>query len=222
MKFIQKFSLVFLLTLILISPNINAQDSLTELVIKPGDILEIFVWDNEDLSRTVPLKMDGRISMPLVGSIEAQGLTAAELKENLEKKLEEYIKRPKVSVIFQKHANWVVYIFGAIENPLNRGTEYQFFKGLKLAELCIKAGGFKDNADISDVKIIRTLDDGTRRQIEVDVGKILKGEKPDVPLQMRDAVYVPKSSLNTWNIFIRDVLPTLNFIATLVALSALL
>ena len=74
----------------------------TEYRIGPADVLRISVWKNEELSRTVPVRPDGTISLPLVNDVHAAGLTPMELRDVLSRKLEEYIPRPQLSVIVQE------------------------------------------------------------------------------------------------------------------------
>ncbi|MDA3792464.1 MAG: polysaccharide biosynthesis/export family protein, partial [Elusimicrobia bacterium] len=196
--------------------NCHAEEE-KDVKIAPGDVMEIFVWNNEDLSRQVQITMDGNIALPMVGNVKAQGLTTKELSIKLEEKFGKYIKHSKISVIFVKHTNWMVYIFGSIQ----RSGEYNYYNGMKLSQLCIKANGFRDNADISTIRIIRDMRDGKKKHIDVNLSKILNGTAPDIKLQIKDVVYIPKTSISSWNVFISEVVPSLNFIATLVVISAL-
>src|SRR5260221_10755121 len=83
-------------------PPLSAADPAPEYVIGPLDTLQIFVWKNQDVSTTVPVRPDGRISMPLVSDLQAAGRTPTQLGQNIEAALSKYIRDPTVSVVVQQ------------------------------------------------------------------------------------------------------------------------
>ncbi|MFC2061677.1 polysaccharide biosynthesis/export family protein [Elusimicrobiota bacterium] len=208
---------VLLSVFLLIAVFSGLSSAQENIKINAGDEIEVFIWNNPELSREVTVKMDGNISMPLVGKIQAQGFTIEELKGILEDSFSEYIKRPQISTIYLKQSEWVVYAFGEVGHP----GEYDYYKDMKLMELCVKANTFKDTSKISRILIIRDKGNGMKEQIKVNLKKILKGQQPDVKLEMGDAVYVTKTSIGGWNFFISNVLPSIQFITTIVAILAL-
>lgn len=190
----------------------------------PGDEIEVFVWNNPDLSRQLEVKMDGSISMPLVGKIRAEGLTSGELEERLAEEFSEYIKQPGISVIISSHSRWVVSIFGEVRSHTGaRRWRISFYEGMGMLDLVAEAGGFTKEARLSRCIVLRRASgEGVRKRYEVNLNHILEGEAPDFMLQAGDIVYIPHTGLSSWNYFIRNVMPTLSFIATLVTMSALL
>jgi len=190
--------------------------------ITPGDQIEIFVWDNPELSRQLEVKMDGSISLPLLGRIRAEGLTAAELEESVTLALEEYVRSPRVSVIISRHSRWMVAVFGEVAGRADRRAQFSYYGGMGILELVARAGGFSREARLSECVVLRESGGGMRERIEVDLKRILEGRDPDFLLQPGDVVYIPYTGLSAWNHFVRNVMPTLSFIASMVTISALL
>ena len=87
--------------------------------IGPEDILQISVWKNDAMSRTLPVRPDGKISLPLLSDVQAAGLTAIELREILTKKLAEYMPNPEVSVIVSEIRSFKVSVIGEVSRPGN-------------------------------------------------------------------------------------------------------
>jgi polysaccharide export outer membrane protein len=89
----------------------------TEYLIGPEDVLDISVWKNPELSRKVPVRPDGKVSLPLVNDIQAAGLTPSELREQLAKRLAEFVPTPEVAVIVQEVQSLKVAVVGAVKTP---------------------------------------------------------------------------------------------------------
>ena len=125
-------------------------------VIGIPDILKITVWKNPELSVEVPVRSDGKISVPLLGDIQAEGLTPAELKEVISGKLAQYISAPNVTVIVIQANSQVVTIVGGVLRagtlPLNRQ--------MRVLEVIAAVGGFNTWADRSDIRILRPTEEG--------------------------------------------------------------
>ncbi|MGM0442252.1 MAG: polysaccharide biosynthesis/export family protein [Elusimicrobiota bacterium] len=191
-----------------------------EYKITPGDELEVFIWDNPDLTRQLEVKMDGSIAMPLIGKVKAEGLTAKELEEKLVSEFLEYLKKPGISVIISRHSQWVVSVFGEVRRQ--SGREVPFYEGMGLLELIARTGGVTKDAKTKKCVVLREVKDESRKKIEVNLDAILNGEAPDFKLQVGDVVYIPHTRLTSWNYFVDNVMPTLSFIATLATMSAIL
>jgi polysaccharide export outer membrane protein len=88
-----------------------------EYLIGPEDVLDISVWKNPELSRKVPVRPDGKVSLPLVNDIQAAGLTPSQLREQLATKLAEYVPTPEVAVIVQEVQSLKVAVVGAVKTP---------------------------------------------------------------------------------------------------------
>jgi len=95
----------------------QAAPDLGEYRIGPEDVLQISVWRNDAMSRTVPVRPDGRISLPLLNDVEAGGLTPAELRDSLIKKLTEFMPNPEVSVIVLEARSFEVSVIGEVPKP---------------------------------------------------------------------------------------------------------
>ena len=166
----------------------NSQDYL----LQAGDLVEIKVYKEDDMDRTLRIATNGSITFPLIGNVKIAGLTVSSAEQKLERALQTYIKTPSVSFLIQEYANKTVYVLGQVKKPSSISITPE--KTMTLLEAITSAGGFTDVAAISKVKILR-MENGEKKSIEVDVSKITKeGNKQyDVPLKPSDVVYVPQS-----------------------------
>jgi polysaccharide export outer membrane protein len=157
-------------------------------VIGPEDILYIHVWKEADLSRAVPVRMDGKISLPLIDDIQASGLTPLQLKKVLIERLKEFIDNPNVSVIVMEAQSFKVYISGQVRTP----GVYRLRNETTLLQVIPMAGGFTEWANQKKILVIRKVN-GTERRITVNYKKIMKGEDPDSNLSLKpgDIIIVP-------------------------------
>jgi polysaccharide export outer membrane protein len=157
-------------------------------IIGPEDILYIHIWKEEALSRTIPVRMDGKISLPLIDDIQAAGLTPLQLKEILIQKLKEFVEVPNVSVMIMEANSFKVYISGQIRNP----GVYRLRSETSLLQIIPMAGGFTEWADQKKILIIRK-GNGNGMRITINYKKILKGEAPDsnIILKPGDTIIVP-------------------------------
>ncbi len=157
-------------------------------VIQPNDLLEIVVWGEPDISRTVLVRPDGRISLPLVQDIQASELTPVELKEQMENRLKEYVDSPNVTVIIQAIQSYKVYVIGKIQNPGGIVVE----KPITVLQALTLAGGFQEYADESKISIVRTS--GREHLVlEFNYKDVIKGKTPEENIVLRsgDVVVVP-------------------------------
>jgi len=159
-----------------------------EYVIGPEDVLEISVWQNQDVSRVVNVRPDGKISLPLLHDIQAAGLTASELKEVIKKELQPYIGAPEVTVIVQQINSWRIYVQGEVKSP----GVYPIRSRTTLSQVISMVGGFTEFAKKSKIQIVRERE-GQRETIPIDYGLIVKGESPalDIYLKPGDTIIVP-------------------------------
>ena len=173
-----------LLLCIVMPIDLSAQESL--YLIGASDQLEISVWGEQNLSRQVTVRIDGYISLPLVGDIEAAGKTPPQLKAELESKLSKYIKDPHCAVIILEPRSKRYYIQGQVTHP----GQYTLDQDLSLSQVIPIAGGFTQWADQGGIVILRTVGDKKER-IKIDYKKILKGSTEDVPIKPGDTIIVP-------------------------------
>ena len=155
-------------------------------IIGPEDVLYIYVWKEDNLSRTVPVRMDGMISIPLVDDVKAAGLTPLQLKELLLTKLREYVDTPDVTVIVTEANSYKVYVQGEVRRPgvMRLRTE------TSLVQLIVMAEGFTDWADKKKITIIRK-EGGKETRIRANYKKIIDGDEKDIILKSGDIIIVP-------------------------------
>jgi len=155
-------------------------------IIGPEDVLYIHIWKEESMTKTVPVRMDGKISLPLVDDVQAADLTPLQLKEVLTKKLKNVIDNPTVSVTVMEANSFKVYVSGEVKGPgvHKLRTETSFL------QLMTMVGGFTDWADKKKILIIRK-EKGAEKRLTVNYQKIIDGKEPDIPIKRGDMVIVP-------------------------------
>jgi len=152
------------------------------------DELIINVWKEDDVSRKVWVRPDGRITIPLVGEVSAEGKTTTELTEILTDKLKEYFTDPIVTVTLLETNSYAVYLLGKVKAP-----GYMRLRSPKtLLQIISMAGGFEEFADTDNIAIMRRQDDKTIK-IPVDFDEIIskKSKASDLLLQRGDVVIIP-------------------------------
>lgn len=160
-----------------------------DYVIGPEDRLNIVVWKNPELSTVVPVRPDGRVSIPLVDDIQAAGLTTAELKLVLAEKLGEYVKNPEVTVIVDQVLSKRVYVMGG----LARQTVIPLNQDMRVLDAIAVAGGFTTFARKGDVKVLRR-EGGGLREYRFDYDAFLDGRaalESNFLLMPGDTIVVP-------------------------------
>ena len=159
-----------------------------QYVIGPEDVLYIHVWREDTLSRTVPVRMDGNISLPLIQEIKAVGLTPLQLKESLTKKLKEFIEAPEVSVTVTEANSFKVYVSGQVRTP----GVVSLRSETSILQLIPMVGGFTDWANQKKILVIRK-ENGKEKRITINYKKIIKGNDPgsNIILKAGDTIIVP-------------------------------
>ena len=157
-------------------------------MIGPEDLLYIHVWKEEALSRTVPVRMDGKISLPLIDDIQAAGFTARQLKEILTQKIKEFVENPNVSVTVIEANSFKVYVSGQVRSP----GVYRLRSETSILQIIPMVGGFTEWANQKKILIIRK-EDGKEKRITVNYKKIVKGEDlgSNIILKAGDTIIVP-------------------------------
>jgi len=153
------------------------------------DLLEISVFDVEELDQTVRVADDGSITMPLLGRLEVAGLTKTELEQNVAGLLaERYVRDPQVTVFVKEYTSKAVAVSGAVKKP----GAYEMLGRKTLLEMISMAGGL--DADIGkQIIIFRQQDNGTTERIPVDLDRLVYGADPalNVTVAPNDIIYVP-------------------------------
>jgi len=159
----------------------------TEYFIAPEDVIEVNVWKEPDVSRVVLVRPDGKISLPLIGDIEAAGKSPATLAIDLKKAFSQYLENPVVTVIVQEINGAKVYVLGHV----NRPGVYPLRSETTLLQIIAVAGGFAEWAKKSKVIVLRRKGK-TDERIVVNIEKVIKGKKAaDIKLKPGDRVIVP-------------------------------
>ncbi len=169
-------------------PNVLAAEAASDYVIGVEDVLYISVWKNPDLSREVPVRPDGKITLPLIDDVDAVGLTPLQLKEELTKRWKSFITAPEVSVIVTQVNSLKVYMVGEIAKP-----GILVLKGkTRLLQAISLAGGFTNFADRSKIIVLRATGNNEKR-MEFNYKKIVSGSRPEdnIVLLPGDTVIVP-------------------------------
>lgn len=158
-------------------------------VIGNDDVLVINVWKEQDISRTVPVRSDGKISLPLVGEVQAAGRTPLKLEQDIASKLKNYIGEPEVTVIVQQINSQKFNILGMVNRP---GT-YPIANSATVLDAIALAGGFKDFAKQKSIYVLRQNADGTQTRLPFNYKEVVKGQNPaqNIKLQPRDTIVVP-------------------------------
>lgn len=154
--------------------------------IGPEDILDVQVWKNAELSRVVPVRPDGKISLPLVNDIQAAGLTATQLREQVTQRLAEFVPSPEVSVIVREVHSPKVAVVGNVRMP----SHYEMKSPATVLELLARAQGLTEFADRGRIVILRQAGGGTTR-IPFNYSKVADSEQENFFVRPGDVIVVP-------------------------------
>ena len=172
-----------------------------EYRLQPGDELDIRFYYNPELSTSVLIRPDGRISLPLANEIQAAGLTPAQLGQRLRSAYEQELRRPELTVIVRSFNSQKVFVGGEVASP----GVVQALGPLTVLQSVTQAGGFKETARVNEVLVIRR-DPAAQDPIviPVDIGAVVDGSQTnqDIALMPFDVVYVPKSPIANVNKFV--------------------
>jgi polysaccharide export outer membrane protein len=165
----------------------------SDYVIGPGDTISVFVWRQPELSVTIPVRPDGRISTPLVEDIVAVGKTPSELAGEIERMLSEYVRSPEVNVIVEE----VVGVSGAqirVLGQVMRPSSIPYRERITLMDVVLEAGGLTEFASGNRSRIVRTVD-GETQEIRVRLNDLMyKGRiKENVDMRPGDVLIIPEA-----------------------------
>ena len=163
-----------------------------DYLIGPGDVLQVFVWRNPDLSVTVPVRPDGKISTPLDEDMPAVGKTPSRLGRDIEIRLAEYVRSPHVNIIVTRPASVFsqVKVIGEVSHPAAIG----YRKGMAVLDAVLAVGGLTQYAAGNRARIVR-MTNGTETHIRVRLSALVnRGDmSQNIPLQPGDVLVVPES-----------------------------
>jgi len=159
-----------------------------QYTIGPADVIKIDVWKEPELSVTVPVRTDGKISLPLIHDVHVVGLTPIALQEELTRMLATYIENPTVSVVVQEINSLKIFVIGNVVQP----GVFDAKREINVLQAIAMAGGCTEWANKRNITIFRKYG-GTEQVIKVNYNKIVSGEHPElnIPLQPGDTINVP-------------------------------
>ena len=166
-----------------------------EYVIGPEDVIQISVWKNDTLSRTVPVRPDGKISLPLLNDVQAAGLTAMQLRDTLARELAQYLTNPEVSVIVSDVQSFRVSVLGEVQKPgvLRLGSTTTILEAIAMA------GGLTERASPHRIVVVRRDAAGHTEKIPFNYNRTVSGapgapgsaDTTNVVLRPGDVIVVP-------------------------------
>lgn len=158
-------------------------------IIGDDDVLAINVWKEPDISRSIPVRSDGKISLPLVGEVQAAGRTPLKLEQDIADRLKNYISEPEVTVIVQQINSQKYNILGMVTKP----GSYPLVGSITVLDAIAAAGGFRDFAKQKNIYVLRQNADGTQTRLPFNYKDVVKGKDPaqNIQLQSRDTIVIP-------------------------------
>ena len=175
------------------APNSDASSTTkahdNSFVIGNDDVLAISVWKEPEISRSIPVRSDGRISLPLVGEVQATGETPLKLEQEIAARLKSYIDEPEVTVIVQQINSQKFNILGMVSRP----GSFPIASAATVLDAIALAGGFRDFAKQKSIYVLRQNSDGSQTRIPFNYKQVVKGQNPaqNIKLQPRDTIVVP-------------------------------
>jgi polysaccharide export outer membrane protein len=160
-----------------------------EYVIGPADVLRIRVWKQPELSVDVPVRPDGKITVPLANDVQASGLTTNEVRDVISKALSDYVAAPDVTVIVTQVNSKRVQVMGEVTSA----SMVALTQEMRVIDALAASRGFTPYADKSDIRILRPNPDGSVIEYRFNYNAFLRGKNPEtnMRLQSGDTIVVP-------------------------------
>ncbi len=160
----------------------------TEYVIGPEDVLEISVWKEPDISRSVPVRPDGKISLPLLNDVQAAGTTPMQLQTNISEGLRKFITDPRVTVIITQINSRRVYVLGEV----NRPGPFSMYPDMTVLQALSAAGGFTQFAKLTGIYVLRN-EKGRQVTLPFNYKEVVRGQRAqeNILLKPGDTIVVP-------------------------------
>jgi len=171
------------------NPRSENSEGPEHYVIGAGDILAVNVWKDAELSRTMPVRPDGKISLPVIGEIQAAGLTALQLQAQIGDKLRDYVRSPQVNVIVQEIKSRNFNIVGKVA----KAGSFDLAKPTTVLDAIALAGGFQDFARTTKIYVLRPAPGAPQAMLPFNYKRVIKGQhaEQNVLLQPGDTVVIP-------------------------------
>jgi polysaccharide biosynthesis/export protein len=170
------------------APSSPASPADTAYKIGPQDVLQIDVWKEPEITRQVPVRPDGKISLPLLNDVQAAGLTPMELASVISDGLKKYINNPQVTVSVSTINSRRVYVTGEVTKP----GAFAMLPNMTVLQALTSAGGFTQFAKIKNIYVLR-VEGGRQTKVPFNYKAVVDGKKPEenIELQPGDTVVVP-------------------------------
>jgi len=158
-------------------------------IIGDDDVLSINVWKEQEVSKTVPVRSDGKISLPLAGEVQASGETPLQLEKILATKLQSFISEPEVTVIVTQINSQKFNILGMV----NKAGTFPLTSSLTVLDAIALSGGFKDFAKQKSIYILRKNPNGGESRLPFNYKEVIKGKNTEqnIKVQPGDTIVVP-------------------------------
>jgi len=178
------------LSIILTTLFLSAQEiEKTDYKIGPKDLLEISVFGLDELNRTERVSEEGKITLPLLGEIDVEGLTKGEVEKKISKLLEEkYLQNPQVSVFIAEYQSKMVSVLGAVQTP----GRLELLGRQTVMDILAKAGGLTSEAG-NEIYVMRRRADGSNSSIKISIDELILNGKAElnIPLEADDVINIP-------------------------------
>jgi polysaccharide biosynthesis/export protein len=158
-------------------------------VIGESDVLDVDVWKEKEISRAIPVRPDGKISLPLIGEIQASGMTPLQLQDDITRRLKGFLANPEVTVIVTDPRSHHFNVVGQVAKP---GT-YPLTESMTVLDAIAATGGFRDFAKQTKIYVLRAMPDGTLARLPFNYKDAIKGKnlQDNVTLKPGDTIVVP-------------------------------
>ena len=171
------------------TPEVDRPNTVGASTLGPGDMFEVKVYNEKELSGIYRVSTAGAIHFPLIGKVHVDGMTSSDAAEEIQRRLgEKYLRDPQVSILIREYNSKKVSVFGQVTKP---GT-FQYEDGLSVIQAVSMAGGFTKLAAKNDTNVTRLVD-GDEKKFPIPVEAIAQGKAKNFFLQPGDIVYVPES-----------------------------
>jgi polysaccharide biosynthesis/export protein len=170
------------------SPRTTSVPTDPNYVIGPQDVVDINVWKEPELTRSVPVRPDGKISMPLLNDVQAGGLTPMQLTAQISAALKKFISDPQVTVVVTQINSQRIYILGEVTRP----GAFPLVSGMSLLQALSSAGGFTMFANVKKIYLLRTVN-GKQEKYPFNYTDVIHGKatQENIPLSSGDTIVVP-------------------------------
>ncbi len=171
------------------APSPAAKPAATDpnYVIGAQDVLDINVWKEDQLTKTIPVRPDGKISLPLLNDVQAAGLTPTQLGALITADLKKFVTDPQVTVIVREINSQRIYLLGEV----NRPSAYPLLPGMTVLQALSSAGGFTQFANLKRIYVLR-VENGKQQKLPFNYKEALsKGDQNNISLKAGDTIVVP-------------------------------